>query len=167
MIRLLGGGLIFCTTAYFGFYFANRLKKRRDFLAAISAALTYIMTEIEFSHFELVRIFKNTDKSESLCGFFEKCISGMEKGGIRNAWGNAVLSVSEEVGLRNEETETILRLGGQLGMSDVSGQKTAICKAITHIDRYMQAAEDEYTRLGKTYRTCGVLLGVFFVIIII
>ena len=68
--------------------------------------------------------------------------------------------------LSSHEKDTLLQLGNQLGMSDVSGQRTAISRTVHQLDEYVAFADREYIRLAKPYRSCGILLGVFVLIII-
>lgn len=164
MIRLFGGVLIFIVSAYCGFYFSGTLKKRRDFLRAMSGALSFISAEIEFAHSELENILMRADTSSALCGFFSVCVPKIKKCGIRSAWTIAVDECT--VNLKAEEKDVLVRLGGQIGMSDVEGQKKTISRAVRQLDEYAKLADEEYTRLSKPYRSCGILLGVFILIII-
>lgn len=167
MIRLFGGILIFIVSAYCGFYFSGRLKNRRDFLRAMSDALAFTATEMEFSHHALEGIFRRADVSPALCGFFAMCADSIERNGVRSAWHNSVIECCEKASLKTEDRETLLQLGSQIGMSDIEGQKKAIKRTITHLDEYAKSADEEYTRLSKPYKSCGILLGVFVLIMII
>ncbi len=166
MLKLFGGTLIFIVLAYCGFYFAERLKKHRDFLSSVSCALSFTATEIEFGHSELEQIFRRADTSPALCGFFTVCADEIKNLGIRKAWSNAVNVFEERMMLSPPEKDTLLQLGNQLGMSDVGGQRTAISRTVHQLDEYAALADAEYVRLSKPYRSCGILLGVFVLIII-
>ena len=166
MIRLFGGLLIFIVSAYCGFYFSDRLKKHRDFLHSVSGALTFTASEIEFGQYELERIFRRLDTSPALCGFFNACADKIKDCGIRRAWSDTVHEYTDCTGLTAPETDILIQLGNQLGMSDADGQKKAISRAVKQLDEYAGLADAEYTRLSKPYRSCGILLGVFVLIII-
>ena len=167
MLRLFGGICVLVFASYGGFYMSGRLKTRRDFLRSMSESLTYIASEIEFGHCELADIFMRIDNSSAACDFFRKCAEGLQKSGIRRAWEKSVASCRENMPLKKEDIDVLLQLSTQIGMSDITGQKTVISRAVTHLDTYASSADEEYARLGKTYRSCGVLLGVFFLIIVI
>lgn len=166
MVRLFGGVLIFIVSAYCGFYFSGRLKTHRDFLKAMSGALSFISAEIEFAHSELENILMRADTSTALCGFFSVCVPEIKKCGIRSAWTKAVDECADRASLKDEEKDVLIQLGGQIGMSDVEGHKKAISRAVRQLDEYAKIANEEYTRLSKPYRSCGILLGVFFLIMI-
>lgn len=167
MIRLFGGILIFIVSAYCGFYLSDRLKKRRDFLRAMSGALSFTATEMEFAHHTLDNIFMRADISPALYGFFKMCSDTMKKSGVRSAWNRSVSDCSEKAALKTEDKEVLLQLGSQIGMSDIEGQKNAIKRTITHLNEYAKSADEEYVRLSKPYKSCGILLGVFVLIMII
>lgn len=165
MLSLIGGGLICITASYGGFYFADRLRKRYDFLRNMKSALLYISSQIEFGRYELRRIFSHIEDNPSLFGFFSMCADKIYKDGIEKAWSASLCSVSTNAFLKEPETEALFALSKELGKSDVSGQKKAIALCVNLIDMSLESAKDEYERLSKTYRGCGILLGVFFLII--
>lgn len=167
MLRLCGGLCVFLAMSYCGFYFSGRLKKRRDFLVAIADALMFIQSEIEFGRFDLKNIFIRINDSAALCNFFGRCAELTEDNTIQNAWINAVEECKDKAYLKQSDTDTLLQLGRQIGMSDVVGQKAAIKRTVTHLDQYAKSADEDYQRLGKPYRSCGILLGVFCLIIVI
>lgn len=167
MLRLFGGILIFTVSSYIGFHMADRLRKRVSFLRAMSDALAFISAEIEFGHYSLDSIFRRIDSSNALCGFFDYCKNHIHKDGIREAWNNSVEYISDKVFVTDDDIDAVAMLGGELGMTDIKGQKNAISRTILHIDKNAKSAEAEYARLGKTYRSCGMLMGVFFLIIFI
>lgn len=167
MLRLIGGLMAATVSALYGFGMANRLKRRRDFLTALSGALSFIAAEIKFGRYHMPNIFAKIDNVPSLCGFFTTVGEKMAEDGLRKAWGCGLETVSERACLRAEDVQTLMSLGGELGMSDVSGQSDAIARAVTHIDEGICNAREEYERLSRVYRGCGVLLGVFFLIIVI
>ncbi len=167
MLRLLGGALIFTVSAYYGFHLSGRLKKRRDFLRAMSGALAFVLAEIEFGRYDIAHIFARADISPALCGFFKRCIGGIEEQGLQYGWRKATKECADIAYIKEYDCEALLALGMQIGMTDVSGQKKAIGCAVAHIDKNAKEAEEEYQRLAKPYRSCGVLLGVFFLIIAI
>ena len=164
-VRLLGGGLIACAMAWRGMCEAQKLQQRVEFLKAISAGLETVKTEMEFGRYELGYIFKKLDTKNDR-GFFKTCQKGIEEKGIKKAWANAVADVTEYGFLKDNDSDIILQLGNRLGMSDIEGQKNNIDMTVTELQKNITVAEEEYIRLGKVYRGCGVLLGIFIMIIL-
>lgn len=167
MLKLLGGLMICTVCSYCGFYMSDRLKRRRDFLLGMENALSFIKTEIEFGRYDLKHIFLKIDNSPQLCGFFGICTDRIEELGIKKAWSEAADKTGDVANLKVEDKNVLRELSRELGMSDVEGQKKAINRTADHIKECRKNAEEEYARLSKTYKGCGVLLGVFFLIILI
>lgn len=164
-IRLFGGGLIACAIAWRGLCEAQKLQYRVEFLKAISAELHTLKTEMEFGKYELGYIFKKL-KLKNDRNFFEICHSEMENLGIKNAWAKAVSEITEHGFLKDNDADIILQLGNSLGMSDIEGQKNNIDMTLSELRKNITVAEEEYVRLSKVYRGCGVLLGIFIMIIL-
>ncbi len=156
-----------CT--YAGFVKADRLKRRRDFLTAFTASLASLETEIVFGMTELKSIFRRMEErsdSRSLCGIYGGCAEIMDGTGIRAAWERAAEAAGERASLTAEELSAVRLLGGELGMSDADGQKNALRRCEKMLAAYSKNAGEEYGRLARVYRYCGVLAGMFIVIVI-
>lgn len=164
-VRLFGGGLIACATAWRGMCEAQRLQHRVEFLKAISAGLETVKTEMEFGRYELGYIFRKLNMKNDR-DFFKNCQKGIEEKGIKTAWFNAVAEIKDQGFLKDNDSDIILQLGNRLGMSDIEGQKNSIDMTVSELKKNITVAEEEYIRLSKVYRGCGVLLGIFIMIIL-
>ena len=165
MIRFVGGAMICTVSSYFGFYMADRLKKRRNFLREMVDSLSFIGREMEFGRYELHRIFANLCDTATLFGFFKICNDKIEDWGIKKSWEHAVCEISCDACLKNEDKAALMTLSGELGMTDINGQRKAIERTVSALAECEKKADEEYIRLSKAYRGCGVLLGVFFLIL--
>ena len=167
MLSFLGGGLICAVSSYFGFYFASRLEKRREFLREMRDALAFMRTEIAFAKNELQYIFSGLERSSGLCGFFKMCNESLKESGIKTAWQSALDKTAEKASLSPEDIRVLKQLGQVLGMSDVKGQMSAIDRTVSHLNDSISAAGADCDRLCHMYRQCGILLGIFILIIVI
>lgn len=167
MLRLVGGIMTATVSAWYGFAMAASLRRRRDFLTAVSGALGFISAEIKFGRYRIGEIFVKIDNSPALCGFFATVSEHMAADGLKRAWCCGVDTVSERAGLKADDGNALKSLGNELGFSDVGGQSDAIARTLTLIDGGISNAREEYERLSRVYRGCGILLGVFFLIIVI
>lgn len=158
--------MIACAIAWWGLCEAQKLKKREEFLRAIIAGLNTIKAEIEFGKFELEYILKRLDIKYDH-GFFAQCCTNIKEFGIKCAWDDAIEAIKDKGFIKDCERDIISELGNFLGMSDIRGQKTNIELTVERLRQNLSVAEDENIRLGKVYRGCGVLLGVFVMIILI
>lgn len=161
--------MIGAVCAYAGFVKADRLKRRRDFLVSFTASLTALETEIVFGMAELKSIFRRMAQradSRAMCGIYSECAERMDDAGIRSAWETAAREAGERAALLPEEISALMLPGGELGMSDAEGQKNALRCAGKTLQLCRDNAVEEYDRLARVYRYCGVLAGAFVVIVI-
>ncbi len=165
-IRFLGGIMVATGALWWGMCEAKKLRDRVEFLKAVSSGLVRTKTQIEFGRFDIGYIFKkfNIDKDR---GLFKMCSENILQMGIKNAWESAVNHSCDDGFLKKDDKNVVLQLGNSLGMSDVEGQKNNIDMVVAELEKSILTAEDENMRLGKVYRGCGVLLGVFIMIILI
>lgn len=167
MFRIMGGGMICAATTYVGFSLADRLKKRYDFLRAMVGALQFIRSQIEFGRYDLRYIFERIDETPAFCGFFSICRSLMDDRGVQEAWKTAIDEIFGKGFLKDVDMEGLVLLAAELGMSDIRGQTKAIDASLEVLKKTIWDAKEEYDKMFKTYRGCGVLLGVFFLILFI
>lgn len=167
MLRLTGALLIGAVCAWYGFLSADRLKRRRTFLNEFIASLNALETEIAFGRYELGVIFGRLDEARGLFGLYGRCAALLETEGIRSAWHNAVREAAGAGCLKKEDIQAIESLGSELGMSDVNGQKKVIERVCGLLEPQLKNAEEDYKRLGRVYRSCGILAGIFVVISVI
>lgn len=167
MLRMAGAMITGGVCAYYGFAAADRLVRRRRFLNEMLTALSVLETEISFGHNELGLIFARLDKNKALCGFFGCCRSGMADKGIKRAWEDALEDVTDRVCLKNDDVSALLSLGTEIGMSDIRGQSRTIKRASELLRACCADADESSARLGRVYRSCGVLTGIFIVLALI
>lgn len=166
MLRLIGSIMIGAVFAAFGFALSDKLKKRMDFLDAFITSLTALETEITFGKYKLHTIFKSID-SEKLFGFYGVCNKYIREKGIREAWEKAAEETAKEAYLNENDINAVSVLGAELGKTDVGGQKKNIERARELLEVCAANAREEYGRLSKVYKGCGVLAGIFVVIVLI
>ena len=166
MLKFTGSLLIASVCVMYGFSAADKLRRRRDFLTAFLGSLTTLETEITFARSALGRIFERLDESP-LCGLYVSCKNNLERDGIRAAWTDAANAAADTAGLKPPERDAVIALGSELGMSDVAGQRQAIAGTREHISALSEAANDDYKRLGRAYRGCGISAGIFFMLMLI
>lgn len=166
MLKLTGSLMIAAVCVMYGFSSADRLRRRRDFLTSFLTSLSVLETEISFKRHALAEIFERLD-DKALLGLYEHCRKGIERDGIRSAWSDAANAASDAAGLKPSEREAVLSLGTELGMSDISGQRAAIGRTRELTAALAGAAADDYKRLGRAYRGCGISAGIFFVLMLI
>ncbi len=166
MLRTVGSFLIATVCAYYGFASAERLKRRCEFLTAFITSLSVLETEICFGRYSLESVFKRLD-DKRLFGLYTSCCENILQSGIRKSWNDSTEQAAEQASLKASDRDAVLSLGNELGMSDVEGQKKAIARAAGLATLCEESARDEYSRLGRVYRSCGLLLGAFVLLMFI
>ena len=166
MIRLIGSVMIGVVCAAYGFDRAAALKRRRDFLREFLNSLAVIEAEISFGRATLGEIFKKTDAPE-LFGLYSDCAKNLSELGIKKAWQLSAEHTADAASLYKAERDAIYSFGAELGKSDVEGHKKSTERITRLASAYAEAAEDEYRRMGRVWRSMGVLAGTLFVLICI
>ena len=166
MLRFTGAICISAACTMYGFISADRLRKRFCFLREFVTSLSVLETEIEFGRYELERIFRSMGDKRELCGIYGICAESIKERGIKAAWAAASDAAADAAALKREDISAVKSLGAELGKSDVRGQKNAIRRTKELAAVCEAAAGDEYKRLGRAYRICGALAGVFCVLMI-
>lgn len=166
MLRFAGSLLIGAVCAMYGFLSADRLKKRHAFFQEFITSLSVLETEITFGKYDLMRIFKRMEDKPELYGLYSICAEHIKECGIKRAWEAAAKEAAAEAGIKPEDISAVESLGSELGMSDIKGQKSAIARTRELVKKSEARAAEEYSRLGRAYRLCGTLAGVFCVLMI-
>jgi stage III sporulation protein AB len=165
-IKFMGAIMIISVCVYAGFRSADRLKKRSVYLRNILTALNILETEIEFGGKQLKKAFETLDKSSDTRGIFRLAAEKTEALGIKRAWSEAVNEKKTELCLCDDDTEALTALGTRLGMTDTENQIKNISYVRELLTAQQETAEGEYKRLGRLYRSGGVLGGLFLVLIL-
>ena len=79
-------------------------------------------------------------------------------------WQGAVMQQSD---LPQELSGLLVRFGSALGTSDVTGQLSAIAVFSEELSHITSECEEDRRRLGRLYRTVGILTGMMAGIIVI
>lgn len=163
MIKLMGAVMVGASCGYFGFRMSMSLKRRMENLSDIAVSLELLESEISFGQSRLTRAFERVDRN----GLFKSAASRIEELGINKAWRAAVEENRTKMCLTDSDADTLLMLGKNLGKTDTDDQLKHIKYIKTIIEGLSREAREEYKRLGKMYRSGGVLAGLMLIIILI
>lgn len=147
-----------------GFLKADGLSRRAKLLGKIIAGLNLLKTDIVYGRKDLKTALSVIGKNHDI-ELFSKTTEGMSEKGIKKALGEALDSCGEH--LKDGDKEPLLALSENLGMTDTESQINAIENAIIILTEASKEAFEEYKRLGKMYRSVGVLCGILGAIIFI
>lgn len=164
MLRIIGCVMIVFAGSMLGFLKSDGLFRRAKLLGRIITGLNLLKTDIGYGKKDLRTALLGIGKNHDI-ELFSKTAEELSEKGVKEALNNALAVYSEP--LKEGDKEPIFALSENLGMTDVASQVSAIETAIVSLDSALKEAEEDYRRLGKMYRSVGVLGGLLVAIIFI
>lgn len=163
MLRIIGAAMIIFAGSMIGFLKSDGLKKRAECLDRIISGLNLLETDINYGKKDLYGALFSIGETHKI-DMFKTIAKNLSKDGIKGAIGTAL---AEEEFLLERDKAPLRALSDNLGMTDGATQAQAIKRAVSSLLEGKKNAHDEYARLGRLYRSCGVLCGVLGAIILI
>lgn len=157
--------MIGAVCAYMGIMRSNEMKNRCVMLERLISAFEMLETEIRFNRTEIKKAFLNTEKALPMYGFLKTAAENMDKLGIKKAWENAADKCLRS--LSDVDRNAVKILSSKLGMTDAEGQIKQLEYVKNILKHQAGEAEKEYKRLGRLYRSGGVLAGAFIVLVLL
>ena len=167
MIRFIGAGMIIAASGAAGAIMSARLHKRVRYLDSFAAALEYLKTHICFSGFEMEKALRLTDEVGNTGGVFRTAADNMRSDGLKKAWKRAIYLNADKMCLKVSDADALASLGDRLGLTDAEDQKKNIDNVLVSLSICRAAAEKEYEKNGRLYRSCSVLCGALAVLLLI
>lgn len=164
MLRIVGAAMIIFAGSMIGFLKADSLKKRVELLGKLITGLNLLETDISYGQKNLKSALYDIGEHQKI-DFFKKIAKEIDKKGIKEALASAIARDGEYLLARDKAP--IMALGENLGMTDCDSQIISIKRASAGLCEGKTDAEAEYARLGKLYRSTGVLCGILGAIILI
>lgn len=166
-MKLIGAVLIVISSSFAGIFFSRRLKKRCESLERSISALNYLKTRICIFDTSMKKALRETEKSYGLYGIFSDAAENMEREGLLYAWRSAVIKYSSAAAFNDKDTAIISSVGDRLGVTDSQSQGQNIEAAAKLLKEQLNSAKEEYSQKGRLYRSCGLLLGLFFALLLL
>lgn len=163
MVKFLGAVMTGLACAYLGLRMSITLKKRVRALSDILASLEMLESEISFSVNRLKKAFLRADRN----GLFSCAANNMDQTGAGESWRRAVAENKSRLCLTDADCEGLNLLSANLGRTDAQEQLKSIRYVKTILREQEKQAQSEYARVGKLYRSGGVLVGIMIVIILV
>lgn len=142
--------MVLVSALLMGMSLSLRLKRRRDYLYETVAFLTSAEIGIEYVRLPVTDILKNFQSSggcKSL-DFIDGCILYCDEGeDFFVSWKRAV--EASLLPMKKQEKEKLVSLGGLLGTSDASGQRSILALFVKTFSLYREKAEEEYEKYGR------------------
>lgn len=146
---------------------ADKLSESRKNCTEIGEALHRIVFSIEYRSDDVYAICRRLKAAPDLSRltFLQKLpdeyVCGQD---FREMWDKAVVS---QKNLGEDEKEILLRCGGIIGKSDVSGQVATLAELQEKIRKIEEQRGETALKKGRLYRSAGLLFGIMAGIITI
>lgn len=165
MLKLFGALILFAACVLLGFFYAERLRLRKNFLNAFISFLTDLRTRLRYESSDIKDLIFVCSYEKELSAI-HSCFGKECSGTVEKIWEEACAVCKNEFSLNSEDLKVLTGFGSKLGASDVSGQ-------LEHIDLYSELlrkrladAEGTLEKNAKLYRTLGFFAGAAAVIFI-
>lgn len=167
MLKFIGITVIISVTTFTGCYFSSALKKRLIMLKKLNYMLEEILLLLRYKSATVYEIAETLAGNERFSEFdFLKNIDRDCDISFQQSWCKAVYG-SNLCGMKKSDIELIADIGKKLGTSDLDGQVSTVMLQRSEIEAAISAAEEEYAKKAKLYRSLGALTGAFVAIMLI
>lgn len=169
MLRFWGAALVFAGCAVLGAAGAGRLSAQVKALRAMLGALEQMERELSFrltSMPDLLAALARTAPPPA-GDFFRRCLEGLDGLGEKSLdqiWAEALDSAGD---LGEPALAALGELGMVLGRYDAESQRQSVAYARDALEKCLQEAQAERTRLGRVYTAVGVSAGVLLAILLL
>lgn len=163
MVKLIGAVMTGFAFAYIGFKMSMTLKTRMNSILEIVSSLELLESEISFSVSKLKGAFLRVDRN----GLFKYAAENIDENGGGGAWEKAVNDNQSRLCLTDADSQILMILAQSIGRTDTENQLKNIKYVKTLLEAQGRQAEEDYRRMGKLYRSGGVLTGLMAVIVLI
>lgn len=167
IFKISGLAVIIAASTLAGNYFSSMLKCRLSSLKKMNYMIDEIIMMIRFRSPTVYEIAESLAKSERFIGFdfLEKVY--FDKGApFCESWCGAVCADPPN-GMKASDIELLTDVGRKLGTSDAESQINTLKLQQAELTSAIAAAEADYAKKGKLYRSMGTLAGAFISIMLI
>ena len=143
--------------------YENRVKELKQF----KNILNILKTKIKFTYEPLKDIFKqiSQEKSNKIEEIFENMTYKLAFEDVKSSWRDSIQEA--DISLNQEDKDVLKELGKVLGQTDADSQVSEIEVTENFLDMQIEKAEESRKKNQKIYKTLGILIGLFFVIVLI
>lgn len=171
LLKIIGAVMLIAGGGGLGMYYGADSGFRKRELEQLKRALMLIYSETEFGHTCLAPMSKKASRvcdgaTGSIFTDFSQALTERTTESITEMWKSCVKQNIKNTHLSAEDIEAIENLGSSLGVGDINRQLTAVKGLMGYIDCRCQELEETGRRNMKLYKSTGVLLGAFVVILL-
>ncbi len=159
--------IIFSLSTSIGILISKIYENRVIELKEFKNILNIIKNKIKFTYEPLGDIFIqiSKEKETKVEKIFEEIAEEMKIKQVKIAWEDCIQKA--DISIKQEDKDTLKKLGKLLGQTDVEGQISEIELTESFLDMQIIKAEEERKKNQKLYKTLGIVTGLIFVIILV
>lgn len=169
MYRWIGAAMIIGAAGWVGWSESAVLRRRTLLLRELAASLERMERELTFRLTPLPELLSRLGRevSEPLSDFYLSCARHAEEPetAFWCSWKKEAEKLSPD--LDQPAVESLCRLGQGLGRYDGEGESRLLKVTAAELREHLSRAEAESARLGKLYRTLGLTVGAFLILVLI
>jgi stage III sporulation protein AB len=167
----MAAAAVFAAPTAWGFLVARQLRQRPLDLAAVSAALEVLRTEIVYARTPLPDALRraSTGAGGSAAALMREVAAQLDGGsgrGVGDLWEAALGVVDAASAWTQADLAALARLGHALGRSDAEDQTRHIALCVERLRQLEDEAKAAAERQGRMWRYLGVLSGVALVLMV-
>ncbi|MBU5471487.1 stage III sporulation protein AB [Falcatimonas sp. MSJ-15] len=171
-MKIIGSVLVIAFSTVAGFKLGNNYKERIAQLKMVKQFLILLRGEIRYHKTPIDEALKNIlgrsgDKIDIMLNTVLKGIKENDKREFKEIWRDGIIELKNNSDLSREELNRLLDFGENIGFLDVESQ-------ISNIDLYLESLDEDIKSLTsktdekcKIYNVCGILTGIFIVLLIV
>ncbi len=172
MQKLLGACFVITACYFLGCKYVHRKKEMISALKNICHGLGEMSNYIGFQLDELPTIIRSLsmDNVAAKDSFFIRISDSMSKDEslpLSIHWKRTLPAFCKDKDIPKNIEAILEQLGNYIGTSDAESEQIRLQKACSTIESYLIDAEEENQRTNKMFRSLGVLLGTFVVLLLL
>ena len=170
--KIIGMLMVIVATSSYGFVMSRDLKLRLKELKELKKIIFLLKGEISFGHTPLFDAFDNVSyrSKEPIKGILNEFVQYARTRDMVpfiDIWNDGMPGLISRTHLSKDEIELFLKLGSELGLSDIKTQQNAMDNFLCELDINIESLERETPNKVKLYNSMGIMSGIVIAIIMI
>ena len=170
--KIIGMVMVIIATSGYGFVLSRDIKLRLKELKELKKIIFLLKGEIGFGHTPILEAFDNISRRcvepfKVMLTSFVEYGKKSDKKPFSEIWNEGMKGLVDKTHLSKDEKEMFMKLGSDLGLSDIKTQQNAMDTFLNELDVNISALEKVVPNKVKLYNSMGIMLGIVIAIIMI
>lgn len=170
--KIIGMAMVIISTTVYGIILGRDIKARLKELKELKKIVFLMKGEIGFLHTPLLEALENVsfrcdEPFRGILTDFVKYGKEVDKRPFSEIWEDGMKDGIAKTHLSKEEKALFMKLGRELGLSDIKTQQNAMDSFHNELDLSINSLEKVLPNKVKLYNSMGIILGIVIAIIMI